>query len=183
MSHRYLARLGLALMLVSGGTARADIDSSAYEPPAAVRPQHERERVRQQIENEAQQQAARERIDAEAQARRLAGERAALEARPYPVKLLEQRCTGCHPADSFSGIRHTPLGWHLVVLRMDWLDGANLDAGDRPVLVAHLSEIQGLAGRDALFELVPISLVLLLALFASWRALGAWREHASGGEP
>jgi hypothetical protein len=73
----------------------------------------------------------------------------------------------CHAAERYVETRHTALGWHLVLLRMQWLNGAAFNPGDHSQLVAHLAEAQGLSGPDAALELAAIG-VPLLAFLASW---------------
>jgi hypothetical protein len=53
--------------------------------------------------------------------------------------LVVSRCTACHGLDVFAEKRYSHLAWHLVVLRMQVLHGADLEPGERDTLVAQLA--------------------------------------------
>lgn len=55
------------------------------------------------------------------------------------VSLLEKRCSVCHPAAKPKSAKKTPEQWEATVSRM--IDkGAQLDAGEKKVLVDYLGE-------------------------------------------
>ncbi len=61
---------------------------------------------------------------------------AELDARPYPERLVEARCTRCYGPENYLSESHTWIGWQAVALRMQWLNDANLKAGERAAIVA-----------------------------------------------
>jgi hypothetical protein len=175
--------LALVVALLLAGSARADIDSGAYDAGSAAHSKQARERLRQQIEEEARETAERERLEADLAAQREAAARAWLEARPYPVRLLERRCTECHPAERYAATRHTEPGWHLVLSRMEWLNGAAFSWGERTELVRYLAGSQGLSGSQAALELSAIGAPALLLLATPWLARRRRRGAVSRPSP
>lgn len=168
--------LGAGLLLAASSPARADIDPSEYETKARTGSQKEQARLKAQIEEEARREAERERREAEEEARRIAAERARLEARPWPVRLTERRCTLCHNADNYTQNRHTWAGWQAVVLRMQYLNHCPLEAGERDVIVAHLSEKHPAPLGEALLEW-GAGLMALLMPAAGGTAIWALRRR------
>lgn len=170
----------LAGMTLVSIDARADIDPSAYETKAVIRSEKERTRLRYEIEREAQIEAERARRAEEEEQRRLDEERARLEARPYPVKLLERRCTLCHTANNYTQNGHTWLGWQAVALRMQYLNDCPLEPGERAVIATHLAQQYPAPAVMATLEWCALPTALLVPLGG---ALGyrAWRRRRAIG--
>lgn len=99
----------------------------------------ERARQAQRLEQEREREAQRERERLELQAQAQRAREAALAARPLGVRLVEARCGVCHPADYFDSRGRTYIGWWVTVLRMEVLNGARIDTGERGPIVAHLA--------------------------------------------
>jgi hypothetical protein len=100
---------------------------------------------------------------------------AELDARPRVVRLTEARCTRCHGVEPYSAQRHTWIGWQWVVLRMQWLNDAVLEPGERAQIVDHLAGTYPAAGAGAWTEwgtavaLALLALALPVARFLRWR--------------
>jgi hypothetical protein len=168
--------LGIALLFAFGSWAWADIDVSEYQTKAEPGSEQEQARLKAQIEEEARREAERAQREAEEEAKRIAAERARLEARPYPVRLTERRCTLCHIAGNYTGNRHTWLGWQAVVLRMQYLNHCPLEPGERGVIVAHLAETYPASTAEAMLEWGALVGVLASPL-AGVFAFRVWRRH------
>jgi hypothetical protein len=168
--------LGASLLLAACNPAWSDIDPSEYETKARTGSPMEQARLRAQIEEEARREAERAQREAEEEAKRIAAERARLEARPYPVRLTERRCTLCHIADNYTGNRHTWLGWQAVVLRMQYLNHCPLEPGERGVIVAHLAETYPASTAEAMLEWGALVGGLASPLAAVF-AFRVWRRH------
>jgi hypothetical protein len=104
--------------------AAAEMDAADYQLEQVIRSQAQRDRIRSEIEREVDQEAElawRAALEQEQQG----AEAAAAEARrPFPERLLQARCTLCHPPGNYLNQHHTLLGWHLVIARMRWLNRA-----------------------------------------------------------
>lgn len=131
----------LAVMLLSAGLSQAEMDGAEYGVQAVLAPA-EREaaarRIAEERAAEEERRAALARQAAEEHARRQAAE----QARPYAERLIELRCQTCHEAGYYQGKFHGSLGWTAVILRMILLNGAEVSAADRAVLVEHLVATQ-----------------------------------------
>ncbi len=170
----------LAVVLLFGpGSARADIDESAYDAGGVITDARERERIQARIaaEVEAERRREAERAESEGRAREAAAAREA--ARPYPERLTTQRCTACHPDTRYTAEAHTPLGWRLVVERMVRLNGAQIPRGERPVIAAYLAEAHPAGTRERVIEygLPPIGLAAVAGLALAARRRYARRPH------
>lgn len=70
------------------------------------------------------------------------------------ASLLNARCSGCHQADSdgaldrIRGVRKSPEGWDMNIMRMVTLHGIKITADERRQLVKYLSDTQGLAPSE-----------------------------------
>jgi len=175
-ARRFIATVCSVALLALVESALSDVDISEYQSKARPGPEHERARIRDEIEQEARAEAARAAQLAEEEERRAAAERARLEARPYSVKLTERRCTLCHGADNYTAIGHTWLGWQTVVLRMQYLNNCPLEPGEPSVIVAHLSEAYPASTADALVEWGAGVLTLMFPIVSA-AGLRAWRRH------
>lgn len=162
---------GLTLAL-GAAAARAELCSGEYQPPA--RPASAIELKKQEVElRRAQERALQaERERAAEQERRRVAELARRAALPPGARLVEDRCTVCHGGDYFAGRGHGRLGWTLVVLRMELLNGARLQVGERAVIARHMAQVHSGGAQRAAAEwlvaaAVPGAVVVLLAV--RWR--------------
>lgn len=169
-----------AFMLAAAGPAAADIDISEYEPPGALGSARQRAQMREGIaadieaeRRRAEQQAERERREREAGAAREA-------RRPYAERLTEQRCTACHTARNFADVRHTWLGWRLVVARMVWLNGAPIPLQEQSVITGHLAASRP---ADSFTRVIENWIPLLLVAIAASTPVVLGRLRARRREP
>ena len=172
---RCVPRISVLVAVVSfawAGTAQADIDDSAYDTASQRVSTAARRAMDAELAQEKAKELAREREEREAEARAQAEREAALAARPYPVRLLEQRCTACHAAGHYMEQSHTLPGWWLVVLRMKVLNAAELDGAEMSVLAAHLTQLRPAAGIDAALEYAALPLLLAFPFVGWW----GWRR-------
>jgi hypothetical protein len=130
---------GALLFLCLCAPVLAEMCAGEYQAGARRLSPAERARELQRLEQERQREAERERerLAQEAQARQ--AREAALAARPLGVRLVEARCGVCHPADYFASRGRTTLGWWVTVLRMEALNGARIEPGERAPIVDHLA--------------------------------------------
>jgi hypothetical protein len=110
-----------------------------YQAGSRRLPPAERAREAQRIEQEREREARRERERLAQEAQVQQAREAALAARPPGVRLVEARCSVCHPADYFDSRGRTYIGWWVTVLRMEVLNGARIEAGERGPIVARLA--------------------------------------------
>ena len=169
--------LGIIVLYLSScflpTSAKADIDPAEYELKSSLRSERERQRLRNELERDQAKRLEGQQAEADREARRMEAERAAWDALPYPVRLTRNRCTGCHSTGNFEQQRHNRIGWELVVLRMQYLNEAKLESGERAVIAAHLAASFPATGAAAMqeaieqlaFALVPVGMVL------------GWRMH------
>lgn len=143
--------------------AHADIDDSEYEIRVNRKTAAERARIDAEFRREqAREAAAAEQARVE-EARRASELQARLAARPYPLRITEQRCTHCHAETHYTRQAHTWPGWLVVVMRMKVLNDAGEIAGEEILPIAgYLHETYGAEGSDALFEYALIALMPLL---------------------
>lgn len=160
------------LCWLSAFQASADIDPSDYELKTAVRSEQERNRLKAIFEADMKAEAEQRRQAAEAEAQRIAKEKAAWELLPYPVRLTGTRCAACHIAGNFKEQRHNRIGWELVVLRMQYLNAVKLGDGERGVIAAHLAQIYPVTGFEAVMEAL-LQLLPPIGLWLIWRAVRA----------
>lgn len=143
----------------------ADIDPADYALKSSVSTEKERQRLQAEFEADKKREAELQRQEAESEARRLAAEKAAWGALPYPVRLTQSRCATCHVADVYVNQRHNRIGWELVILRMQYFNAVPLAAGERSTIAAHLTETYPATGGAALIEALQ---QLAVALFTVW---------------
>lgn len=167
----------LLACLFTAAPASGEMEDREYESAEAAKPAKVLERRKREIEAELQAEARREEeARAAEEAARLARE-AELAARPYGVRLLEARCeTVCHGLDRFAHTRHGWLGWQAVILRMQHLNGALFDPGERDDLARHLVQTQSASLGEAALEYatLPAALALPWLVWAAWRR---WRKQ------
>ncbi|MFN4101643.1 MAG: hypothetical protein ACK4GT_17915, partial [Pararhodobacter sp.] len=129
----------LSFLLLAPGIALAEPDAESYQTGAGALTAPERAEMRARLAAEIAVERAREeaaRRASEAEAERVATERA---ARPLGERLVEARCLTCHDAGQIDRIAYGTPGWTVTVARMEWLNGASLEPGERAVIVAHLA--------------------------------------------
>ena len=162
---RRVRRLVLLCLLTAASPAGGEMEGEDYEPVEVRVPARDLERRKREIEVELQAEARREEeARAAEEAARLA-RAAELAARPYGVRLLEARCdTVCHGLERITQTRHSWLGWQAVILRMEFLNGALLDPGERDDLAKHLAETLPAGIWRTLIEYGSLPLTLVLAL-------------------
>lgn len=130
--------LGAALALMPL-VVTAEMDAEAYQTEAGALSEAERAAMRARLAAGIAAERAREqeaRRAAQAEAERIATERA---ARPLGERLVEARCLTCHDAGQIDRTALGGPGWTVTVLRMEWLNGARLQPGERTAIVAHLA--------------------------------------------
>lgn len=158
----------MLLCLMGGWMAQpgfADIDPAEYALKNSVRSVKEHKRLEAEFAAARKREGELQRQEEEREARRLAEERAAWDALPYPLRLNRTRCTVCHAADNYMNQRHNRIGWELVILRMQYINDAVLASGERGVIAAHLAQAYPATGRTALTEVLQ---QLAVALFPAW---------------
>lgn len=168
------AKLRLVLACLIGAAlaacpARGEMSAGDYQAGSRRMSNADRARESARVAEE-HERAAVAAQDREAEA---AEQKAALQARrqamPPGARLVEDRCTTCHTTDVLSAYRRGWLGWWAIVLRMEMLNGARIDSGERREIVAHLSSRQrGSLARTA------AEWTVLLAVLGSPMVLGLW---------
>lgn len=163
----------IALSVILGvlqTNAKADIDPAEYELKKSLRSDQERNRLRRELARDQEREAEARRTELGHEARRLALEQAAWESLPRPVRLTRTRCTACHGAENFEQQRHNRIGWELVVLRMQALNDARLESGERALIAGYLATAFPATGAAAVREaLEQLAVVLLpMALLLGW---------------
>ena len=171
-SVRRAARFLLLGLATIPALANADVDDSAYDTATQRASPAARRAMDQQFERERKLEEARDAREREEAAANAAARLAELAARPYPVRLLESRCTACHKAGHYMEQSHTLPGWWFVVLRMKYLNDAELEAADIPVLATHLTAIRGAGGIVASMEYAALPALLAASLLA-----GGWFQR------
>lgn len=146
-------------------TGLADVDPADYALKTAVRSEKERKRLAAAFAVDRAREVELHRQDQECEQRRLAAEKATLEALPASVRLMRTRCTACHVADNFVNQQHNRIGWELVILRMQILNDAPLADGERSVIAAQLAETYPATGSAAWVEALQ---QLAIALLPVW---------------
>lgn len=173
---RWMPRIRIlvaGLGLTWAGLVLADIDDSAYDTSSQRISAVKRRAMDAEFAEERQREEERERLEREAAARAEVERQVALAARPYPERLLEKRCTACHVADHHMAQSHTLPGWWFVLIRMKYLNAAELDGAEMSVLALHLAEIRPAAGTEAVLEYLALPTFLLLPFVAGW----GWRRR------
>lgn len=99
---------------------------------------------------------------------------AAPDLRPYPQRLTEERCGRCHSLERYTRTPRTRLGWEWTVARMQLVNGAALDPGERPVIVGYLSKTYGAPLAQAVAEWTVIALIAALPVV--WWLVRRWRR-------
>lgn len=120
--------------------AQASTDWGDFETEMGVLPPDEAAAMRARIAAEIAAERAQAEADRQialAEAERIAAERA---ARPLGEQLVEARCLSCHDAGQIELSRLGTPGWTITVLRMEWLNGARLEPGERAVIIGHLAD-------------------------------------------
>ena len=165
----------MLLVLVQPPAARADIDPDELKAHTALKDSKAQKKYLQQIEIDKAAEARREAEEAQTARRAKEERRRAEEARPWPVRLTEQRCTLCHPATNYTRNAHALPGWWAVGLRMKYTNNAPLDWDELRIIVPHLAETHPATGIDHWVEWVLAYLLLTSPLTAATTAYVARR--------
>jgi hypothetical protein len=159
----------LVLLFFLTGAATAGLDIDEYMPPIeSDLTQEERDRRQQAVQRQIEEarRRAEEQARQEAEARRQReAERA---ARPYPVRLTETRCLGCHPVEALLDRPRTRLGWELVAVRMQRFNGAHLEPGERAVIARHLAEADPVPAHRKVAEAAILAFIGLAPPLLGW---------------
>jgi hypothetical protein len=166
---RIIVALVLATLVTLSRPAAAEMSADDYQTGARrltpAQQAQEAQRIRR--EREHAEAIEREREAQAEQARRQ--EQARLAARPPGVRLVEARCGACHGADYLRDHRYGWLGWWSVLLRMEYINGARFEPGERRVIVAHLASSLPATSTRAGLEWTAAAAVLALLLAGAWR--------------
>jgi hypothetical protein len=164
-------------------SSAAEMDASEYEVRKALPSSSERGSVQSEIEAEQRRQRQRETEQLEREQAR-AREREAVEAtRPYPVRLIEARCNGCHRGEDYGGKRYGWLGWHSVILRMQFLNGAQLGPHERGVIVRYLAAEQPAAASRLILEWAIAAATCLAVALTAFVLPCLRRRRRKAGSP
>lgn len=171
--------LGTALVLMPLGAA-SEPNADAYQTEAGALTQAERAAMRARLAAEIEEERAREegaRRMAQAEAERIEAERA---TRPLGVRLVEARCLTCHDAGQIDRTALGAPGWTVTVLRMEWLNGAVLEPGERGVIVEHLAARHPERNRSEWIGLMSGSVLIAVFGFGAlvWRRRRWFLRHA-----
>lgn len=149
-------------------TARSDVDPADYQLKSSVRSEQERARLEAGFALDRQQEAAAQQQEEDRAAQQRLAEKAAWDALPYPLRLTRTRCTACHLADNYVNQRHNRVGWELVILRMQYLNQAVLEPGERTVVAQYLAQSYPAEGLAAWAEGLQQLAALLVPLGCWW---------------
>jgi cytochrome c5 len=148
--------------------AQAEMSDSDYKTDAGSLSAEESEAVRRRLSDQIAAERAREeeaKRAAKAEAERIETER---EARPLGAKLVEARCLTCHNAGQMQRAAFGTPGWTATVLRMEWLNGARLEPGERAVIIGYLAARNpDHNAREWIFVFAASMVVAMMAL-AAW---------------
>lgn len=175
MRRRLAHAVALALALLAR-SAGGDVDPGEYAAGRSLAA-HRRAELATQVADETRREATRRDEEARATATRAAIADAAAQARPLAERLLEQRCTRCHPADHYLMARHTPLGWHAVLTRMRWLNDAAVPWSEQRVIVRHLAEIRPADAPTAAAEYLYAAGTMGLPALLAWVTVARSRRR------
>jgi len=167
------------LLTLCAGAARAEPDAADYKVDPVIPAGRSREQLRTEIAREREQEARQAQREAEQEAQQRAQAEAEEARRPYPQRLLQARCTLCHPADNFLNHRHTAIGWHLVILRMRWFNRAPIALDEQAVLAGELTRVRPAAAADGVLEYGAAAGALALPLLVGW-GVGRWKRRRHG---
>jgi hypothetical protein len=163
--------------IIAAPQAAGEMEDREYESTEAAMPKREIARRQREIEAEMLDESRRAEAARAAEETARLARAAELAARPYGIRLLEARCdTVCHGVDRFEQTRHSWLGWQAVILRMQYLNGATLDPGERADLARHLAAAQPASIALAAIE-YAIPPVLLATPFLGWAGWRRWRKR------
>lgn len=152
------------------------MDASEYQPGARRLTPAERARELKWLQDQAAREAQRERERQAIEERARQAAAAARAARPPGERLLEARCGPCHGPDQLRARRYGRLGWWAVLARMQWLNGARFDSGERRAIVAYLVATQRAGWKREALEWAIAAAIPTLSL----AALGWYRLRRAG---
>lgn len=170
------------LAMLIAPSARADIDESAYEAGKSTYSERERQRLHEELADEAAAERQRAEAEAAAAARAQAEAAAREAARPYPERLTRRQCTACHEASNFLPRRHTWIVWRIVVARMVWINGAAIDAESQGIITGYLAETYPAGPEERIVEYgwaVALPTLMALMIWAGRRLLDRRRRTSN----
>lgn len=94
---------------------------------------------------------------------------------PEGRRLVEQRCLSCHGERTLEDADFGRLGWHVTVLRMNWVNGAEIRAGEHGMIVDHLRAQSTPSPARIAGEWIMAALLAAGLAFVLWRAIRRWR--------
>ncbi len=166
-----LTRLLLGLLPLVPAPLLADMsfDEMMHEKEVEERSLTEQEFAAVQRRLEAEREEERRRLAQQEHEARLRqeAERQRLAARPLGERLVEARCSSCHPLEQVVAARHSRPGWHLTMARMHYWHGAELTWAEHGVIVDHLTQTQPATTRQSMIEYAVLA-ALLTAPLALW---------------
>lgn len=162
--------------------AGADVDLADYDPRATPGDRRAQASDARQVELDRVAEARRAAASLQAELRREAERRRLEEARPWPVRLTERRCTVCHAASNYRANGHTLIGWWVVAVRMRQVNGAPVSWSELTVIVSHLAEQYPARGAERLVEWG--TLIALPGLITAGALIGRrWLGQRRRGPP
>lgn len=166
---------GVAVMIaVLTGVAQAEMSGDDYRSESIVQSPDARRQLAEEFERERQLEALEE-MQREVQLRAERERHEAVERmRPEGERLTAARCSGCHHAEVVERVRHSRIGWWLVVERMRWWHGARFETGEPARIVDYLVNVRP-ASRSrhtvewALAVVVLVAPITWMILRRCWR--------------
>lgn len=158
------------LILLLAAPAVAEMQGGEYLPDKTL-DSRERDALRERIEEERNREAERARQREAATLAEQARQAEARARRPLAERLFEERCGLCHAPEQLAHIRHTRLGWQMVIARMRWLNGAPLTLAEGNLLASYLAQRQGAQGVAAVLEWVGWLVATSLLFLGAWLGL------------
>ncbi len=126
--------------------------------------------AQRQLEEERAADLAEQRRLAQAAARLAEEELRRRAAMPLGARLVEDRCTLCHPPEVVAAVRHAWPGWAFTVARMRYWHGAPLAADELAPVIGHLASTQPTDRASTAVEYaLSLGFVLVLVLPVVWR--------------
>ena len=135
-----LASLVTLAAFLMAASVFAEMAGEDYQTDAGALSAEERAAVRARLAEEIAAERARAEETARAAATEARRREAEWAARPLGDRLVETRCLTCHDEGQIDAARFGTLGWTMTVLRMDLLNGAKLERGERSEIVRHLAD-------------------------------------------
>lgn len=135
-----LASLAVLAPFLMAAPLFAEMAGEDYQTDAGALSADERAAVRARLAEEIAGERARVEEAAKAAAAEVRRREAEWAAQPLGDRLVETRCLTCHDQAQIDAAEFGTLGWTMTVLRMDLLNGARLEHGERSEIVRHLAD-------------------------------------------